>query len=713
MPDKHAKAMIILFLLFGPILTSCANRSFEPCSKNGHEYCLTNEWIFSESWSSCYLRGLSCTQGGCWDRAKDEFLRAISQREQDERWVRTYGMHRLPEYFPNRELGIAYFHLHDLSNAHHYLSVSLNQCESSKAKYYLNKVRKEKISLNQEDSYAPILTIHPYPLITSDPRFTLSGVAVDDTFVADLLIRNNRQKTLSLLEVSQPKAYSFQTPLLLEPGMNDILVKAVDLLGHQDEQRIKILLDQEGPMVFFSKMEVRDQTNPLLLTGFLYDPSEVTYLVLNQEKIELIPLANQEAHPVYYFSHLLSPEDLSTGFLAFETEDSLKNKTFGSLPCPRDIEPLAMAPFQTLTDAGPGPFITKISERRNPDSAPDPISIEISQVPKETMAEEICPRIVLQACTPMKEVRLNGQPILFFPGFSWEQFLDRLVLPHFREVKEGRLVFQRMIKLLEGENLIQLQIIDQAGKTWAKTISVFRKIRPIYRLEERWKVAIPLLSYVRLENPGEAKPKELTYQLIEAFVDQGRFQVIELENLPLVIDERNLSYYLGCPLLGLSPDSRLWIDTFILGYFHEAEDSITLSASLIDLETGEILATKDICEQVDPSVLRWQEGKREHNQQLCSLLAAKFKEHFPLCQGRITALGEHEITTGICRNDGLKKGMRLLVFREDNQGVGDLLILGEAKVKEVNQDSSLANLLEDSKDLASPQLKLNMEVITK
>lgn len=119
----------------------------------------------------------------------------------------------------------------------------------------------------------------------------------------------------------------------------------------------------------------------------------------------------------------------------------------------------------------------------------------------------------------------------------------------------------------------------------------------------------------------EQKKKGLTYQLIEAFVDQSRFRVIDLENLPIIIDEKTLCHYLGSPFLGLSSDCGIWIDTFLLGYIQEAEDSLTLSASMVDLETREILATKDVCEEIDPSELVWQEGAREHTLHICSILA--------------------------------------------------------------------------------------------
>ncbi|MBN2373744.1 hypothetical protein JXL19_08155 [bacterium] len=90
--------------------------------------------------------------------------------------------------------------------------------------------------------------------------------------------------------------------------------------------------------------------------------------------------------------------------------------------------------------------------------------------------------------------------------------------------------------------------------------------------------------------------------------------------------------------MGLSQDCSIWIDIFLLGYIQEAEDSLTLSDSMVDLETGEFLATKKVSWEIDPSSLAWQEDAMKHTLHTCSILAAKFKEHFPLCEGRIISI---------------------------------------------------------------------------
>ncbi len=719
-------------LLFSFFLSAggCANRITKPCFKDGKEYCVTDEWIFSETWYSCYLRGLSCAQGGCWENARDEFLRSVYKREQDERWVRTYGMHRLPEYFPNRELGIACYNLGDPDSALRYLTLSLEHCDSAKAKYYLNKVRKEKLHLTNEDREPPRLSLDEYPQTIATPTLFLAGLAEDDTFVANIMIQVNNEKPLSLMELSQPHFFAFHQKLFLQPGINDIFLKVVDLLGKKEEQRLKIMVDQEGPMIYFAKRNSSDSFSPLSVQGIIYDPSGVNQFYLNGKKITLSRLKVEEdtdnslLNPAYFFQYHLSPREQLEGILHYRAEDLLHNSTIGSVSI---LEEKQKSDDQQLSCLRYGPVriamadqiaakdlplklpSCQIAARRTP----DPVMIQIEPIPQETFQEEICLQVNITARCQINEISINEQPILSIYGIHWIKHFNKIIKRFLDNKREGQFLFQRIIELKEGENRIHLQVKDEFGKMWEKIIPIKKKIKKIRQLEERWRMAIPFISYNQSEEKQEQKKKDLTYQLIEAFIEQERFKVIDLENLPIIIDEKNLCHYLGRPFLGRPSDLRLWIDTFLLGYIQQAEDSLTLSASLVDLETGEILATKDVCEEIDSSRLAWQEGLREHAIQICSVLAAKFKSHFPLCEGKVISLTKEELKTGICKIDGLKEGMKLLLYNQEVNKDEDYSLLGEAKVKEVREEYSLARFLEYLSKINFDEAKMNWGVVTR
>lgn len=687
----------ILILLL--LVAGCVNRSINPCVKDGREYCITDEWIFSEAWYSCYLRGISCTQGGCWENARDEFLRAVHKRDEDGRWIRTYGMHRLPEYFPNRELGIAYYHLRDIRKALRHLNISLKQCESAKAKLFLNKARRESLLMTGEDQEAPNLFLDPYPGSIPTNTFILSGLAEDDTFVADVLIRINDGDIVKKMELSQPRSLQFQHEVLLQQGINDISIRVLDLLERESEQRIRILVDQEGPMIYFSHEEIEAYAYPLEMKGLIYDPSGVVRFDLNGKTVDI----EQVEEGAYLFRYDLSASEVETGFLVYQADDSFLNRSSGTLLLKPEGERHGEARVR-LAMASDWEYTTPIFTSMAAELAP--VLIQVSQIPEETFEEEICPRIEILSSSRIREISINDTPILSLYGLHWTAFFYRMVKRYLREKQEGRFLFTRLLKLKEGENDIHIKVSDMSGRVYEKRVGVLKKTRSIHQIEERWRMALPCIHYTRPGEDPEEKRHGMTYQLMEAFVEQGRFRIIDLEGLPIVIDEKMLSHYLGRPLMGLSEESRIWIDILLLGYLQEAADSVSLSASLVDLETGEILATKDVCEEVDPSLLVWEEGKQEHTFHLCSALAAKLKAHFPVCEGRVIALSGGEIRADICKADGLKQGMKLLLYKGNLDHSGDYDILGDAKVNEVGEAYSIARLLQEvSRDIS--KVKIN------
>jgi len=387
--------------------------------------------------------------GGCWENARDEFLRAVHQRDEDGRWIHTYGMHRLPEYFPNRELGIAYYHLRDIQKALLHLNISLEQCESAKAKLFLNKARRESLLMTGEDWEAPRLFLDPYPSSIPTNTLILSGLAEDDTFVADVLIRINDGDIIKIMELSQPRSRKFQHEVLLQQGINDISIRVLDLLERDIEQRIRILVDQEGPMIYFSHEEIETYTYPLEMKGLIYDPSGVARFDLNGKAVEI----EQTEEGAYLFRYDLSALEVETGFLMYQAEDSFLNRTSGTIV----LKPEGERPGEArgrLAMASDGedspPIFTSMAEEHAP------VLIQVSQIPEETFEEEISHRIEILARNRIREISINDTPILSLYGLHWTAFFYRMIKRYLREKEEGRFLFTRFLKLKEGENDIHI-----------------------------------------------------------------------------------------------------------------------------------------------------------------------------------------------------------------------------------------------------------------
>ncbi|NQT83868.1 hypothetical protein HQ563_12635, partial [bacterium] len=101
-------------------------------------------------WWNFYERGVSRASEEQLSEAAEDFETAIGERKgatvprpKDARRVRTYGMHFIDDYFPHRELGVAYYRMKRFADAERELLISLDQTPSAKARAYLNLVRGE------------------------------------------------------------------------------------------------------------------------------------------------------------------------------------------------------------------------------------------------------------------------------------------------------------------------------------------------------------------------------------------------------------------------------------------------------------------------------------------------------------------------------------------------------------------------------------------
>lgn len=90
-------------------------------------------------WFKEYENGLKALEQNNYQLAAEYFRKALIGNPEDKSRVRTYGLHFI-EYYPNRELGICYYHLGDPVQARKYLELSREQAASGRAQEYLSKI---------------------------------------------------------------------------------------------------------------------------------------------------------------------------------------------------------------------------------------------------------------------------------------------------------------------------------------------------------------------------------------------------------------------------------------------------------------------------------------------------------------------------------------------------------------------------------------------
>lgn len=113
-------------------------------------------------WHVSYQIGLESMQQGDWNRAIENFQKALQVKNQDTKKIRSTGAMFI-EYFPHREMGICYFNLGDFTRAKQALEISLMHVFSDRAKDYLERINRGDRPPDFSSSTTPALPATPPP----------------------------------------------------------------------------------------------------------------------------------------------------------------------------------------------------------------------------------------------------------------------------------------------------------------------------------------------------------------------------------------------------------------------------------------------------------------------------------------------------------------------------------------------------------------------
>jgi TolB-like protein len=95
--------------------------------------------LHAEEWFRLYNQGIKALKAGKYELAVTKLQQALEEKDTDIKRIKTYGMHFIP-YYPNRELGIAFYFLGRKKEALKYLKFSEKMEPSQRAQEYLAKL---------------------------------------------------------------------------------------------------------------------------------------------------------------------------------------------------------------------------------------------------------------------------------------------------------------------------------------------------------------------------------------------------------------------------------------------------------------------------------------------------------------------------------------------------------------------------------------------
>ena len=353
---------------------------------------------------------------GDYEAALSDLQFAMAMRSRDQLWPRTYGMHFLPEYFPNRELGITLFHMDRYGEATQALEDSLRFQYSARSAYYLDEARRVILQRDGTDVSAPDFElISPVlDLPTGEIYTVLQGIATDDQYVAKVFVNNEP------VDIRQSGArIPILHPIVLGASRSVIVVEVIDLVGKSTIKRFEFEVDLDGPVLSFDKYIASEGT----LRGVAYDNVGVKTLEINGVEVPLTLSQNG----LLEFQFMTSPQS----DVSYRCVDVNGNVTEGTTSASRiiqaisvEIEPLVQV---ASNQSDPEVFIDYLAQAVQGDVrfAAELVNLEDEQ---RFFMDRITVNMEIISPVPIEAVSFNGRDISVIPARKYLRLSQSLGL---------------------------------------------------------------------------------------------------------------------------------------------------------------------------------------------------------------------------------------------------------------------------------------------
>lgn len=640
---------------------------------------------FRGRWWSLYERAVTFQKYELWDIAEKDIRDAMSIRTQDQRWARTYGMHFMPEYFPNRELGIVLYYQGQYDEAVGYLEASMAQTESARAAFYLDEARREKIAREEPDTTPPTLEILYPDLSTpiSSTQINLDFIAHDDNYVNKISINGESAP----LRVSQQEviARNIDTlqPVDLSPGKNSILIEAEDLSGNRTSKTVTLDLDADGPAVQFESPLVL----PGPIRGVVADPAGVEDFYIGDQRVAL----SRNNDGTYQFA-----TNVSGTVNVFRCLDGLGNETRGLVDAQeiaivipdvlRNTQLAAERRVETLSDDVVAVYQGSelVGMIRTASANTGTVDVQFSNLNNDQAyyREEVVAVLEIASPAPIESVTLNGNQV------------DGIV-PTWTSQRVSR-----RIRLSEtGEHQIVARVQDVNGVTSETAVTIERVAPEVDDLSNRLQVAL-LGSLAEDDESSLRQYADFVRDKLQLQLEaEKRFGVLERDSIENVVEEQQLVAALGTLDARRSLGQLKLADYLLIGDLRRHADYVEILVHAIDsLTFREVI--------VDVFGLG---RNREELTTLSNDLSLRLEQAFPRVQGSIEQVtgGGRKVLSTLRVDQRVREDMYCVVYRpvevfdqsDPTISLGtNFEIIAEGTLEKINKDGSRIQLLFDGSD---------------
>jgi TolB-like protein len=256
---------------------------------------------------------------------------------------------------------------------------------------------------------------------------------------------------------------------------------------------------------------------------------------------------------------------------------------------------------------------------------------------------------------------------------------------------------QEYLAKVSGQPFVQMPIQTPVKPVEEKKITlppppVVTPPDVIQRVGERMGLAVlPFQTKGLGTEMGEINVVE---QMMTTFFNLNRFKLFERSQLEKILEEQKLGM---AGVLDASTAAEIGkgigVDAIVLGTVTRAGGNIAIDARLIDTETAEIITAQDeISARTSIQDLK----------DMINRLALKISQDLPLVEGYVISVGGDRLTLDIGGNNGLKKGMKCIVYQEGKEIIHPMTKkvlgkateeLGEIKLNQVFPEYSVGQVI--------------------
>lgn len=609
----RARVLLGLLLLAG---CSTVPQEAEKYTRDGRQFGVVRG-TFRAQWWDFYERGRSYLDGGFLAEAEADLRTAVRLRPRDQRWARTYGLHFLPEYFPNRELGMVCYRQGRLEEAARLLEVSLRDEASALAAHYLNLARMEAIERAGGDHAPPTITAH-----WADDSSGLLVVEVrDDHYVARAEVNGEAQ----LVDLAQP-ALRFSRKLALRAGENKILIRALDLAGNESVETITLRADADGPALSFDTLST-------VISGWASDPSGIAEIRFGDT---LAVLEEEESGRVRFHAEIAAR---AAGPIPFAARDARGNESTGVLAA-EDLRAAAARPLQVAGNMDAGWIAAMLARLQLAQAAPqDTPQLRFTNLAdgQRYLMDEIVVSVEARSPGGIAALRIDGTPVEGLVAGAKNLHLSR------------RLLLGSM-----GEHTITAELVDGAGNRATTEVHILRVPTAIENPEERLRMA--LLGSLwegagqRLEEEAQFVEEELARTLFQ----RRRFDLVSRDLLPRVLEENELRAALGNRAVDPGLRSLLAADVFAVGKIRRTGESMEIIVQAVSSESARVLAYADVAGNA---------ATMDALRGLARDLALRLEQEFPKVAGDVVQLSGNQCFTTLSEADRIRADLPCVVYR--------------------------------------------------